>query len=80
MKISIVLLGQYRLAAAASEFVLELPPNATAAVAVSHVRGGGNHAIIPAHPVVAINHIQGSLDQVLRDGDEVALLPPVAGG
>ena len=80
MKINVVLLGQYRLAATANEFVLELPRDATAEVAVSILRRGGNHAIIPARPVIAINHIQGSLDQILRDGDELALLPPVAGG
>jgi molybdopterin converting factor small subunit len=80
MKIHVVLLGQYRLAAVANEFVLEVPYNATAEVAVNIVRSGGNHAIIPPHPVVAINHTQGSLDQRLNDGDELALLPPVAGG
>jgi molybdopterin converting factor small subunit len=80
MKINVVLLGQYRLAATAHEFVMELPHEATAEVAVSLMRIGGNHAIIPARPVVAINHIQGTLDQILRDGDELALLPPVAGG
>jgi molybdopterin converting factor small subunit len=80
MKINVVLLGQYRLAAETSEITLELPPAATAEVAVSMVRSGGNHAIIPSRPVVAINHIQGSLDQILQEGDELALLPPVAGG
>jgi molybdopterin converting factor small subunit len=80
MKINVVLLGQYRLAAATSEIELELPPDATAEVAVSMVRSGGNHAIIPARPVVAINHVHGSLDQILNEGDELALLPPVAGG
>jgi molybdopterin converting factor small subunit len=80
MKISILLLGQYRLAAPANEFELEVPSGATAEAAITLVRNGGNGAIIPARPVVAVNHIHVPLDQVLHDGDELALLPPVAGG
>jgi molybdopterin converting factor small subunit len=79
MKIQVVLLGQYREARDANEFTLELPAGSTAASAVRLVRAGGN-TVIPPEPVVAINYEQSSLDTVLQDGDEVALLPPVAGG
>jgi len=80
MKISVVLLGQYRPAATSNEFMVELPRDATAEAAITLVRSGLNLSNIPARPVVAINHIQGSLDQILHDGDELAVLPPVAGG
>jgi molybdopterin converting factor subunit 1 len=34
----------------------------------------------PAMPPAAVNHEYVDGDHVLRDGDEVAFLPPVAGG
>lgn len=47
---------------------------------VEHIRslpGGGR---IPAAPLVAVNMRQATLDTPVRAGDEIALLPPLAGG
>lgn len=35
---------------------------------------------LPEHPLTAVNLKQAKLDSPLHDGDEVALLPPLAGG
>jgi molybdopterin synthase catalytic subunit len=35
---------------------------------------------MPARPLAALNRRQVKLDQLVRDGDEVALLPPLSGG
>jgi len=35
---------------------------------------------LPPSPLVAVNQRYASADQVLAAGDEVALIPPVAGG
>lgn len=35
---------------------------------------------LPPNPLVAVNHSYASSSFVLVDGDEVALIPPVAGG
>jgi len=35
---------------------------------------------LPPHPLAAVNLRQVKLDAVVRDGDEVALLPPLSGG
>ena len=35
---------------------------------------------LPASPLVAVNHVYATLHTVLSGGDEVALIPPVAGG
>ena len=35
---------------------------------------------LPEQPLVAVNLKQVKLDSPLQDGDEVALLPPLAGG
>ena len=39
----------------------------------------GAHAL-PEQPLTAVNLKQVKLDSPLHDGDEVALLPPLAGG
>lgn len=35
---------------------------------------------LPARPLAALNQRQVQLDATVNDGDEVALLPPLAGG
>jgi MoaE-MoaD fusion protein len=80
MQVRILLFGQYRDAAAAPELVLELPSGSTASDAVASLRAERAAAVIPERPVVAVNLTYGSLDDILNDGDELALLPPVAGG
>jgi molybdopterin converting factor small subunit len=35
---------------------------------------------IPAKPLAAVNLRQVKLDATVRDGDEIALLPPLSGG
>ena len=62
-------------------FDLELPEAATVADAVGMLRttlGGGDR--LPADPLVAVNREHAQADRRLEHGDEVALLPPLAGG
>ena len=35
---------------------------------------------LPSSPLIAVNQVYASLTTVLRPGDEVAVIPPVAGG
>jgi molybdopterin converting factor small subunit len=63
------------------EVVVELPPDAVVADAIAALRSsvpGG--ALIPARPLVAVNLRQVLAGERLHDGDELALLPPLAGG
>ena len=39
----------------------------------------GGHTL-PPNPVVAVNQVYASAETRLKSGDEVALIPPVAGG
>lgn len=57
-----------------------LPALATVADALEHVRSlpGGDR--IPPRPLCAVNLAHAGLDTRLAEGDEVALLPPLAGG
>jgi len=52
----------------------------TVAAVVEHLRGLPGGEVIPTHPLVALNLERASLEQVVSAGDEVAVLPPMAGG
>jgi molybdopterin converting factor small subunit len=45
--------------------------------AISGMPGSGR---LPPKPLIAVNHSYADISRVLVDGDEVALIPPVAGG
>ena len=73
--------AQYRDFAGSDEIAVELPDHATVADLVQRLRGDGNGlSKLPASPVVAVNMDYAPLATALRDGDEVAFIPPVAGG
>ena len=80
MQVRVLLFAQYRDAAGADQLTFELPAGATAADAVARLRAAAVTPVIPEKPVVAVNMTYASLSDVLSDGDELALLPPVAGG
>ena len=71
----------YRDLAGTDELAVELPEGARVADLVRHLRGGGTAlAALPESPVVAVNMDYARAAVELRDGDEVAFIPPVAGG
>lgn len=64
-----------------TEVTAELRPNASVADAVTLLRAGvPNGAQLPERPLVAVNQTHVLHEHLLRDGDELALLPPLAGG
>lgn len=67
------LMGTQRLA-------LDLPVGATVGVALERVREAPGGDRLPASLLVAVNLLQADPDAGLRDGDELAILPPLAGG
>ena len=60
---------------------VEVPAPATVADAIAALRGqlAEGHRL-PARPLVARNRAHALLTDPLTDGDELALLPPLAGG
>lgn len=62
------------------ELLLELPPGATAADALAAVRRRPGTERLPPGPLIAVNQRYAKPETALQDGDEVALIPPVAGG
>lgn len=60
---------------------VELPDGATVADLVQALRSRGEpYASLPPDSPVAVNRSWAGPDAGLEDGDEVAFLPPVAGG
>ena len=78
MRIRVLLFAAYRDIAGTDELTLEVPAGARAQEAVHALRIP--HPLIPSSPTIAINRELSTLEEELADGDELALLPPVAGG
>jgi molybdopterin converting factor subunit 1 len=81
IRVRVVLFAFYRDLAGTEEIEVELPAGATVTDLADHVRArGGGLARLPRDPVVAVNREYAAPERVLADGDEVAFLPPIAGG
>jgi len=81
MRVTISLFAQMRLDAGVSSVALELPPGATLASALERFYEA--HPTLRAHGASALAAIgleYAPLDQLLREGDEISLIPPVQGG
>jgi molybdopterin converting factor subunit 1 len=64
-----------------AEAELEVPVPATVAEVVRQVRAGlPGGAGLPERPLAAVNLQHAAPDTPVQAGDEVALLPPLAGG
>lgn len=64
----------------AEELEFELPDGATVAELAGLVSARTGSAGLPGSWAVAVNREYASADKELNDGDEVAFIPPVAGG
>lgn len=71
----------YRDLVGAPELAVELGEGATVADLVAELRGRGHPFDgLPAEPAVAVNRTYAGPGEPLGGGDEVAFIPPVAGG
>lgn len=80
MEVRVLLFGVYREFAGRAELRIEVPSGSTLAHLVAELRRCPGLDRLPEVPAVARNLNYASLDEVLESGDEVALIPPVAGG
>jgi molybdopterin converting factor subunit 1 len=81
MKIRLLFFAVLRDIAGRSEDVLELPDGTRASDVWQRLRD--EHAALRDYiqpPMIAVNESYASADQPLHDGDELAFIPPVAGG
>ena len=81
ISVNTVFFALYRDLVGASTLAVELPSGATVADLVEELRGrGAPFDSLPTEPAVAVNQTYAMLDEKLGSGDEVAFIPPVAGG
>jgi molybdopterin converting factor subunit 1 len=80
MTVTLLLFASYADAFGASSLDMELPRESTVGDVLSAVRAHPAGERLPPSPLVAVNQRYATLDSVVREGDEVALIPPVAGG
>jgi len=81
MRVRLLYFAVLRDIAGTNETDLELPEGTRAADVWQRLRG--EHPQLAGYaqpPMTAINESYASADAVLRDGDELAFIPPVAGG
>ena len=78
MTVTVLLFASYAEAFGRSSVELDLKAGSTVRHLVDQLRTG--RGVLPAQPLVAVNEQYASPDLVIRPGDEVAVIPPVAGG
>lgn len=79
IEVKALLFASYADAFGAREVSLLLVAGSTVGDAVAAVRARSAGAI-PPRPLVAVNERYAGYEDALAQGDEIALIPPVAGG
>lgn len=81
MEVRALFFAAYRDAVGESSLEVDLPDDATVSDLVRHLRERGDpFDRLPTDPAVAVNRRYTPADRSLSPGDEVAFIPPVAGG
>jgi molybdopterin converting factor subunit 1 len=80
MTVTLLFFASYADAFGVSSLDMELPRESTVAELLTAIRSRQGAELLPPNPLVAVNQTYAGLDAVVHDGDEVALIPPVAGG
>jgi molybdopterin converting factor small subunit len=79
-RVRILLFASYAERLGLERLEAALPPDATVADALDYLRALPGGAELPTRPLCARNLAHVSTDARLADGDELAVLPPLAGG
>lgn len=80
MKVRVRFFASYAEAFGREEMALELRAGCTVADCVAALRAEPMAARLPPNPLVAVNLRYSRPETPLAEGDEVAVIPPVAGG
>jgi molybdopterin converting factor subunit 1 len=81
LKVRLLFFAVLREIAGRSEEIVELPDDSRAGDVWRRLRN--EHAALRDYvqpPMIAVNESYVGVDELLRDGDELAFIPPVAGG
>jgi molybdopterin converting factor subunit 1 len=80
MTVTALLFASYAEAFGSDRVELSLDAGTTVREAVDTLRALPGGAELPASPLVAVNLEYAAADHRLMSGDELAIIPPVAGG
>jgi molybdopterin synthase catalytic subunit len=81
LSVRVRLFARYAEVVGRDSFAFQLPHPATVSDVVALLRAQvPNGKLIPERPLVAVNLEHVRADRPVRDGEELSLLPPVAGG
>ena len=79
MTVTVLLFASYAESLGTGSMTLELPEGSRVDDALLKVRASAMGAL-PPKPLVAVNQSYALGSSILRAGDELAIIPPVAGG
>lgn len=79
LRVQVRFFASYAEAFGGDEMPLELHRGATVADCLAAIRSRAESKLPPS-PLVAVNQRYARPETVLKEGDEVAIIPPVAGG
>jgi molybdopterin converting factor subunit 1 len=80
MTVVVLFFASYADALGRERITLDLPAGASVRDVIEHVRRLPGADRLPPAPLVAVNRGYAAAQQRLTGGDEVAIIPPVAGG
>jgi molybdopterin converting factor subunit 1 len=80
MTVTVFLFASYADTLGKTQLELDLRSGATVSEVLGRVRAMPGADRLPPEPLVAVNERYARRDHVLTAGDEVAIIPPVAGG
>lgn len=81
LSVQALFFAAYRDLVGTGSMAVELPSGATVADLVEELRSrGAPFDALPAEPAIAVNRSYAFPDEQLSSDDEVAFIPPVAGG
>ena len=80
MTVTVLLFASYADALGMQSMSLDVTADATVGDVLGYVRALPGAERLPSRPLVAVNETYAKADRLLRAGDEVAIIPPVAGG
>jgi molybdopterin converting factor subunit 1 len=80
MTIRTLFFASYAEAFGRDHMAVEVPKGSTVGDLLRQLRALDPGRRLPPTPLVAVNERYARLDHVLHQGDEVAVIPPVAGG
>ena len=80
MTVRVLLFASYADALGAAEVTVDVPTGARVSDVLLRIKALASGKRVPDNPLVAVNQRYAQPDQAIRESDEVAVIPPVAGG